>query len=95
MASCFNTVLPLSFAFRSGETKELYNYHFDRFQKFLNINLKNFTFLSDQGPALKGLYKDYSIKHCFCLHHILVNLKFNQFSFAVNENIRKPFIMQA
>lgn len=58
------------------------------FKNFLNINLKNYKFLSDQGPALKGLYKDYSIKHCFCLHHVLVNLKYNQFSYAVNEIIK-------
>ena len=88
MASSSNTGLPLAFSFGNGETKELYNYHFKAFKNFFDINLEDFVFESDQGPALKGIYKDKNITHCFCLHHVLANMKYSSFSYGIG-NILK------
>lgn len=84
MATSNNSGIPLSFSFGFSENKILYNNHFTSFQKFCNINLTQYKFESDQGPALKGIFEEKKIIHCFCFRHIMVNLKLNSISFALN-----------
>ena len=84
MASSMNGGLPLSFSFGFSENVEIYENHFNAFQNLFQINLKQYTFESDQGPALKSLFSENNIQHVFCFRHIMVNLKLNTISFALN-----------
>ena len=83
MASSKNTGIPISFSFGHSEDKEIYELHFDGFERFTTVKLNSFVFESDQGTALKAVFKDKKIKYFICLRHLLVNLKFNQISFAI------------
>ncbi|KAK8892033.1 hypothetical protein M9Y10_029255 [Tritrichomonas musculus] len=87
MGSSMNTGIPLSFAFGEGETKELYNLHFKHFKSLFNIDLERFNFESDQGVSLLSIFKEKSINYFVCLRHLLVNLKFNEFSYAIKNII--------
>ena len=84
MASSMNGGLPLSFSFGFSENVEIYQNHFNAFQNLFHIDLKQYTFESDQGPALKSLFLDNHIQHVFCFRHLMVNLKLNPISFALN-----------
>lgn len=83
MSCVYNVGLPLSFSFGNSEDKPIYNYHFNSFKKLFNIELEQFIFESDQGPALKGVFKDRKIQHCFCMRHFLHNLQFNVISYDI------------
>ena len=65
MASSMNGGLPLSFSFGFSENVEIYQNHFNAFQNLFHIDLKQYTFESDQGPALKSLFLDNHIQHVF------------------------------
>lgn len=84
MISIKNTGIPVSFAFGNSENKALYNKHFEIFQIKLGIDISKYYFESDQGTALLSIFDDYGVRHCACLRHLLVSLKFNKISFAIS-----------
>ena len=82
MSCTLNTGIPLGFAFGSGEDKQLYSKHFDAFKKATGIDLSHFVIQSDQGSALKAICEEKNVVHLACLRHLLVSLKFNEFSYC-------------
>lgn len=83
MASVGNSGIPLAFAFGLGETKSLYNLHFNTFKNILGIDLTKYIIESDQGKAIESVCQENNIVHIYCLRHYLKSLKFNEFSYSV------------
>lgn len=88
MASIKNVGIPLAFSFGNSENKKLYNRHFTVFKQKLGIDLEKFIFQSDQGSALKGVFKDRNIKYFLCTRHLLKSLSFNEFSYSINNIVK-------
>jgi hypothetical protein len=81
MIEYMNVGIPVSFAFGSSENKELYNRHQDALKKHLGIDLNGFTIESDQGSALQAFTVEHAMTHLACLRHLLVSLRFSQYSY--------------
>ena len=43
---------------------------------------------SDQGTALKAAISDAGMIHLACLRHLLVSLKFNEYSFLISKLVK-------
>ena len=81
VASVCNVSVPLGFSFGKSETKDEYQLLFSFFKSKLNIDLSNYIIESDQGSALKSVCSDNSCIHLACLRHLLVSLKYDEFSY--------------
>lgn len=87
-ACLFNTSLPIAFAWGHGESKALYTFLLNTVEEIIDYDFHNKVFESDQGSSLKGLFKDYSIKHLYCLRHFLSCLKYKDYSYELSTLIR-------
>jgi len=88
MASVMNIGIPLGFAFGIGEDKTLYERHFKAFADMTGIDVSKFVILSDQGSALKAICDEKFAIHLACLRHLLVSLRFSNYSYAVGELLK-------
>lgn len=88
LVSIKNTRIPISYSFGASKTKPLYMRLFSTFQKILHIDLTQYKFLSDQGPAIIELFTNLKIKHYICLRHFLVTLKFSKYSYTITNIIK-------
>lgn len=88
MASTMNIGIPIGLAFGSCEDKSLYERHFKAFSEQCGIELSKFVIESDQGSALKAVCDDNFAEHLACLRHLLVSLKYSQYSYVVGELLK-------
>ena len=89
LTGCFlNTSVPIAFAIGHSECKSLYDFLLLNVQKETGFDFHSKTFLSDQGSDLKGLFKDYSIKHLYCLKHFLTSMQYNDYSYEIGILVR-------
>lgn len=87
-ATLFNSSIPLGFAFGHGETIKLYKYLLSTIEKKTNFNFRNKVILSDQGPSLKSLVKEYQMIHLFCYRHFLANIKNTNYAYEIRNLVR-------
>ena len=88
MASVQNVGIPLAFAFGNSENKSLYSELLKTVSEEVEYDFTRKVIESDQGTALKSAIAEYSMIHIACLRHLLVSLKFNQFTFLLNKFIK-------
>jgi hypothetical protein len=82
-----NTAIALGFAFGPAETIELYEQFYTEFAKH-GIDLSDYVFEADQGPALVSVFKKHGNLHLICLHHFLKTLKDKRFAVYVANLVR-------
>ena len=83
MASIGNCGIPVAFAFGPGETKSLYNLHFDTNKKILDIDLSKYIIESDKGTSIEAVCQERKVVHIYCLRHYLASFQYNEFSYSV------------
>ena len=88
MTSTYNVGVPIGFAFGRGEDKAIYNELFSTISEQTSIVFPGKVIESDQGTALKAAIGDLSMMHLACFRHLLVNLKFNPYSYLIDKIVR-------
>ena len=88
MGSCFNTGLGLGFSFGRAEDRDNYGNLLKAISQITGFDFHNKVFESDQGSALKAICDEYNITHLKCLRHLLVSLKYNEFSYQIGILLR-------
>ena len=88
MASCHNTGVGLGFSFGRAEDREIYQNVFEEIAKITEFDFHSQVIESDQGSALRSVCDMFNMTHLSCLRHLLVSIKYTEFSFFVGLLIR-------
>ena len=88
MGSLYNTGIGLGFSFGRGEDKQIYTELLQKLSTHLNYEFTQKILESDQGTALKAACDDFKMVHLACLRHLLVSLKFSEFSYGIGILLR-------